>query len=375
MSSSLQLIIDSIVIFVHTAQSVTEFGFKTTDNAESGTPNNVSITLYWNEILYQCTVQPIAPNSVYTCNTSSATNFSQCEQLNLLYGYAIQIDNSLTNSLEIDQLIIITNDTTLIYDTFCFNIPPTLHQQENLPFGNCSNSKYNGYQQIGINFAEFYPHLLFEFDPKTSATEAYLNQMVRSTPQSECVYLYNQYFALNQSISWADAAEACAICNSEVGSMAAIHSYEDYVEIVSICTEIGSINSDKNNSCWIGLRDEDEEWEWNDNSETDYAFDENIIPLYGTTPWADNIGNFSVDSFRDCVGISQQSNYTWVPQDCYEMTKYPICKHKTPSINSFVIAQSTSDCLATTSTPSNAPTTDPTLEPTPNPTTSCSNIQ
>ena len=90
--------------------SVTNFSIHIVDDPLAASNNTVALTLWWDNIIYQCLIHPYMFNTRYTCSSSNwniisnATN--NCDE------YKIMIDNNGNNngndSIIIDEIIVNT---------------------------------------------------------------------------------------------------------------------------------------------------------------------------------------------------------------------------------------------------------------------------
>ena len=132
----------------------------------------------------------------------------------------------------------------------------------------------------------------------------------------------DSYIILTDTLSWTDSQFLC----QNIGSnLASIHSGIDFNHTIELCDS-------QSNGCWIGLNDisSEGEWQWTDNSITDFGFINNSFtkPTTGIYPWS-NLSTYppqpnNLFGDQHCIDLTKQRNYLWNDADC-DALKHPIC--------------------------------------------------
>ena len=156
------ILVTTYSLFISSLYSSTdiEIGFKTTiaDNLHF---DAITLTLYWSNISYPCTIQASDDDTYYSCNASNVSSISLCisypSQTDF---YGLQIDINHTNSIELIKYSFIIHHQPLNLIIFIYNNATNsfMNVTDNIIDNRCSYSLYQAYDIIYIN-----SNILFQF--------------------------------------------------------------------------------------------------------------------------------------------------------------------------------------------------------------------
>ena len=118
-----------------------------------------------------------------------------------------------------------------------------------------------------------------------------------------------------------DFDDAEAYCSSQGRHLVSIHSETEQHQAEALC---GTVEHSQPTSygCWIGLSDFFGTLKWNDDTETDYGFDDTSgEPTNGVFPWI--TGQPSSDN-EGCINL-WSSSFQWNDLHCSGKPNYPLC--------------------------------------------------
>eukprot|EP01083_Nonionella_stella_P071639 192565_1 len=248
-------------------------------------PGALSLTLYWNETRYKCTVYPTKSDHHYSCNTMLSA--IQCRSKHNPVEYGLQIEafsddeeHAMTHEFRIESVTIRNmNGHVDKMEHFCVF--------------------YDGEKEC---YDELYVanHTLVTF----TSNESYAD-VEQAQSLSQCIPYHKEepdgypawlckYVLVQQHLSWQDAASYCQrVFNT---NLATIKDEDDLLQALAL-RELNSSHHD----VWIGLnRINQEGWEWLDEDEDIYedhwAQDEannNSFDLCAAMSGVDAMGKFN----------------------------------------------------------------------------------
>eukprot|EP01084_Bolivina_argentea_P143119 251375_1 len=100
---------------------VQSFSIKTATHVDSGSPHTITLTLWFNDIIYECNIVPANTNTVYMCDSNSYTIISACGARE----YKLKIEVPDANAPIFSSASVIASDGTL-YGINSWCIPNSL---------------------------------------------------------------------------------------------------------------------------------------------------------------------------------------------------------------------------------------------------------
>eukprot|EP01084_Bolivina_argentea_P209705 357148_1 len=191
-----------------TVPSVT-FGLQTGQNTNAGTGGTVTMTLFWENSIFQCNINPTEISTFYSCSPLTSTNTNtllatQCNPIDYPSNiqYAIQIDNPSSDSVDVETLIITFFEPGMTVPIFnwiqyyCFNEPhrTVLGLNSFSTTTKCLYTPYGGFHELRIETDPSatnpgYPHNFIEFNMASEESNvtnvSYTPQCIPLTPTTE----------------------------------------------------------------------------------------------------------------------------------------------------------------------------------------------